>query len=207
LIGISLHDEVLGSDIVTSLHLNYEWRRIVSQALQAYFDRLFPFVSDSDIDIPRNNLQGLLNDLYTVDPGGTVAATLKEAWRTTTQALQNANVVHVLAFEAGDYDATNTDRLYVPHAGLQTVTFNARLFSNGASATAQVLIVLNNTTVIAHAVEILDSNETTLWVSLTAQVETDENAFFNVQTVSSLANRVEVGLVLPKLSLIAIEVP
>jgi hypothetical protein len=56
LIGISLHDEVLGSDIVTSLHLNYEWRRIVSQGLQAYFDRLFPFVSDSDIDIPRNNL-------------------------------------------------------------------------------------------------------------------------------------------------------
>jgi hypothetical protein len=134
-----------------------------------------------------------------------VAAIVKQASRSTVQAFQSANVVHSLAWENGDFDATNTSRVYVGGAGLQMVIFNGQLFSNGASATAQIWLYLNGTTILSRAFEILDANETTLLVSLTAQIETDADAYFEVQTVSTLLNRIDITLMPPRLSVVTID--
>jgi hypothetical protein len=61
------HDEALSGDILTTLNINFEWRRLISDALQSYADSIIRNLDDSLVDDFRNQFQALINDLYTVD--------------------------------------------------------------------------------------------------------------------------------------------
>lgn len=63
--------------MVTTLFINYEWRRLISDALQSYADSIIRNLDDSLTDDFRNKFQALLNDLYNEEivdsvPVGTV---------------------------------------------------------------------------------------------------------------------------------------
>ena len=61
------HDEALSGDILTTLNINFEWRRLISDALQSYADSIIRNLDDSLVDDFRNKFQALLSDLYTED--------------------------------------------------------------------------------------------------------------------------------------------
>lgn len=61
------HNASIAPDVVTSLFINYKWRRLISDALQSYADSIIRNLDDSLVDDYRNKFQVLLNDLYTVD--------------------------------------------------------------------------------------------------------------------------------------------
>jgi len=65
--GLSDHNAELSGDVVTMLFINYEWRRLISDALQSYADSLIRYLPDADIDDFRNKFQALLNDLYSAE--------------------------------------------------------------------------------------------------------------------------------------------
>jgi hypothetical protein len=125
-----VHNEILGSDIVTTLFLNYEWRRIVSEALQLYFDKQIRLIDDADIDEPRNQFQELINDLYTLE--SQVELEHVEVWRVSNQAIA-ANTDTAIIWTHGDFDGINPTRIYFPISGLATITVNiALLYTTGA---------------------------------------------------------------------------
>ena len=74
---------MLSGDIITSLFINYEWRRLLSDALQSYSDSLIARLDDSLVDDFRNQFQALLDDLYSEDvvPANAKSFTVE---RTTT---------------------------------------------------------------------------------------------------------------------------
>lgn len=51
----------------STLFINYHWRRLISDALQTYADILIRQLPDDEVDDFRNNFNGLLEDLYTVE--------------------------------------------------------------------------------------------------------------------------------------------
>jgi hypothetical protein len=201
-------DEIVSATTDTSgALLSEKDRQIILSALSEVDNReRWEKMSDEEWDVFHAWLGTAYENVLVDVPigGGDGVAIVKEASRTTVQAFQDANIVHSLAWENGDYDPTNTSRVYVGGAGLQTVIFNGELFANGASATNQIWLYLNGTTILSRAFQIMDSNETTLVVSLVAQAETDENAYFEVQTVSTLLNRVGITLKPPKITVVTI---
>lgn len=73
------HNAENAPDVVTTLFINFEWRRLISDALQSYADSIIRTLDDSLVDDFRNKFQALLNDLYTPDamdtiPVGTIIA-------------------------------------------------------------------------------------------------------------------------------------
>lgn len=63
--------------MVTTLNINFEWRRLISDALQSYADSIIRNLDDASVDDFRNKIQALLNDLYTAEimdntPVGTI---------------------------------------------------------------------------------------------------------------------------------------
>jgi len=58
------HNEALAGDVLTSLFINYEWRRLISDALQSHADTIIPNLDDSLVDDYRNKFQALIDDLY-----------------------------------------------------------------------------------------------------------------------------------------------
>jgi hypothetical protein len=64
---LSDHNANLAPDVVTSLYINYEWRRLISDALQSYADSIIRNLDDALVDDYRNKFQVLINDLYSVD--------------------------------------------------------------------------------------------------------------------------------------------
>lgn len=62
---LSDHDLQVAPDVVTTLSLNYEWRRLLSDALQSHADSIIRNLDDSLVDDYRNKFQATLNDLYT----------------------------------------------------------------------------------------------------------------------------------------------
>ena len=67
---LSDHDSEVAPDVVTTLFINYQWRRLISDALQSYADSIIRTLDDSAVDDFRNKFQALLDDLYTVDDMG-----------------------------------------------------------------------------------------------------------------------------------------
>lgn len=65
--GLSDHNAELPGDVVTSLFINFEWRRLISDALQSYADSIIFRLDDALVDDFRNKIQALLNDLYSVE--------------------------------------------------------------------------------------------------------------------------------------------
>jgi len=83
--GLPDHDEALSGDILTSLFINYQWRRLMSDALQSYADSLIASLDDSLVDDYRNKFQALLSDLYTEDNlDGTPVGAIIHSFRDTT---------------------------------------------------------------------------------------------------------------------------
>lgn len=70
------HNAVLSGDTLTTLTLNREWRKIISSAIEGYFN---PAWDDLTLD-NQDLLSALLEDLYT-------AETLGGAMKTTTKAI------------------------------------------------------------------------------------------------------------------------
>jgi hypothetical protein len=64
---LSDHNANLAPDVVTSLYVNYEWRRLISDALQSYADSIIYNLDDAAVDDFRNKVQVMVNDLYSVD--------------------------------------------------------------------------------------------------------------------------------------------
>lgn len=54
-------------DIRTTLNINFEWRRLISDAVQSYADSIIRNLDDALVDDYRNKFQALLNDLYTAE--------------------------------------------------------------------------------------------------------------------------------------------
>lgn len=71
------HDEQLTGDVLTTLVINFEWRRFISNALQSYADVILAQIDDALVDDFRNQFQALLDDFYSPDdmtPVGTIVA-------------------------------------------------------------------------------------------------------------------------------------
>ena len=62
--ALSDHYSEVAPDLVTTLYINYEWRRLISDALQSYADSIIRNLDDSLVDDYRNKFQVLLDDLY-----------------------------------------------------------------------------------------------------------------------------------------------
>lgn len=107
------HDFDSGSN--TTLIINYEWRRLISDALQSYADSIIRYLDDSLVDDFRNQFQGLLNDLYTAEtmdntPVGMVAwfpitiANIPDKWLLCDGSVQNdADYPELAAILAVDF--------------------------------------------------------------------------------------------------------
>ena len=96
--GLPGHDEELSGDILTTLIINFEWRRLISDALQSYADSIIRNLDDALVDDYRNKFQALINDLYT--PEGTVDTPLAvHVARTTNQAIA-ANIAENVSWNS-----------------------------------------------------------------------------------------------------------
>lgn len=62
--SLSDHNAENAPDVVTTLFINYEWRRLISDALQTYADSIIRTLDDSLVDDFRNKFQSVLDDLY-----------------------------------------------------------------------------------------------------------------------------------------------
>lgn len=113
--------------------LNYQWRRLVSEALQYYFDWRIARLPDAEIDDTRNQFADLIHDLYTREPQTVIDRV--EARRLANQSIA-ANTDTAIIFDAGDFDSINPTRLYFTVTGLAVISINFALsYANGAVPT------------------------------------------------------------------------
>lgn len=93
--------------------MNYEWRRIVSEGLQLYLDRVIKRLDGTDFDDVDNKFSSLLNDLYIVgsgDGGGGLSGIGCRVIKTTSTTVVNGGSVAVVF----DTELEDTDGFFVP---------------------------------------------------------------------------------------------
>lgn len=139
--SLPTHNEPIGSDTLTTLTLNYQWRRIVSEALQFYFDYRIEQLSDAEIDDTRNQFSVLIHDLYTAEIMSTVQ--VKQASRSTSQGVV-ANTDTAVLWTAGDYHGggASGDTILAPIDGVAIITAWIQ-FLTGSNSQFTAWIVVN----------------------------------------------------------------
>jgi hypothetical protein len=173
----------LGGDLVTTLFLNYEWRRIVSEALQQYFDNRIVQIPDADIDNVRNKFQKLLNDLYTPDIMATTTYQ-RTAIRNTNQTILASTQPNAIIWTLGSYDESNPTRVIAPQAGLAIVSANAWL-TVGTAGIFYLEIRKNGTTMATSGSQ---TTKIQTGIDINVQdnvVDTDYFEIFVVHTLNS----------------------
>lgn len=148
----------MGSDIVTTLFVNYEWRRIISDALQSYFDYKILSLADVDIDDVRNKFQALLNDLYTTESGTMTVVQLKAERITDINFTANLDVPVV--FNSGYFDATNNSRIYASATGKAIVTATVHIATLSTATIMYAFIRRDGTSILArNHIQVAASNQ------------------------------------------------
>jgi len=156
---LSGHDEILTDDIVTTLNLNYEWRRVVSDALQAYADSIIlpidanPTNDDSELDDYRNQWQDLIDDLYTLE--NVVDEPLAvHVSRNANQALA-ANVPEfvvwdnlIVSYPTVIWDDDELEILRVPSIGVGWWLISGVILFAAASSGARLVQIVHNETIV-----------------------------------------------------------
>lgn len=118
----------MGSDLVTTLFLNYKWRKIIAESLLFRYDYLINELGESDEDNASEQIQGLIDDLYTREPQ--LQTQYIQASRTSNQTIV-ANTPTALIWQAGDFDVANPTRLYFPITGNAIISVNFAFVGSG----------------------------------------------------------------------------
>jgi len=157
---LSDHNEVLSGDALTTLSLNYEWRRVISNALQRYADSIIlpydkdPTNDDDELDAYRNQWQALIDDLYTVDP------TMQEPCFITLNRDSNQTITGgtpdaidwndlVTGSDIVLWDGTPADSITIPvgEGGFYQISGTIWFPSSGSSHSRQVQLQVNGTNI------------------------------------------------------------
>jgi hypothetical protein len=172
----------LSGDQITTLFLNYEWRRIVSEALQQYFDKRILQIADADIDNTRNKFQELLNDLYTPDIMATTTYQ-RTAIRNTNQTILNSTQPNAIIWTLGSYDESNPTRVIVPQAGLAIVSANVLLTNAGAGSIFYLEIRKNGATMATSGSQLPTTQK---GININVQDDVVDTDYFEVFVVHSV---------------------
>lgn len=115
----------MGSDLVTTLFVNYQWRRIISEALQLYFDNRIYKLDDADIDDVRNKFQAVINDLYTVEsPELNLVQSGYGALLTGSNVTYSGAGTSAIEWNVGTFDVSNPSRIPLADTGYYTIMAN-----------------------------------------------------------------------------------
>jgi len=159
--GLSNHNEGLVGDTLTSLFINYEWRRLLSDALQSYADTIIARLDDSLVDDYRNKFQALLDDFYTADiPLPEIAVAIQ---RNTDQNI-TANTATAISWNELITQTANVlwvagtpTKFIIPVGGDGYYSISGAVWfpSTVAAQNKSVRVVVNNLTVYQSNITIL----------------------------------------------------
>lgn len=118
------HNAVLPADTLTSVSLNFKWRRIVVHLAETLLDRRIFDGSETEIDAAIQQVQALLSDMYTFEEigmpylGAFVARTTDIVATPTGLIASLENDFSFPLHDVGDFfDLAADDRLIVPVGG------------------------------------------------------------------------------------------
>lgn len=188
LVGIASHDANLAGDTVTSLFVNYQWRRIIAEGLQLYLDRAIYALDDPDFEDVHNKFQALLNDLYTPSSGTVTKFAVKV--RRTANLVLFAGVSTPITWSSEDYDyggfwdVGTPTQLVVPSgaSGLYSIMVNMTI--GLSAATARHILIKKNGNIEAKMVH---SAETYFGYVTTAQLELTVGDIVTIEAQSNVA--------------------
>lgn len=148
--------------MVTTLNINFKWRRIISDALQSYADNIIAHLPDADIDDFRNKFQALLDDFYTPD---SMTKAFSVDRTTSTGFLTAASLQTIPVSEAKDTDGLITingsGQIVIAEAGWYTVDVVMSVLNNVTAASVKLIILKN----ITQNLEVLFGNPEVFQVS------------------------------------------
>jgi len=162
--GLPPHNEVLSPDTMTTLFINHQWRRLISDSLQSYADSIILKLDDSLVDDYRNQFQALLDDLYTDDIVISPPASIT-MYRNSNQSIA-ANTPTAISWnetinaEGLTLWSSGTPTKFIIPAdggGFYTINGTVQFPATGASQVKSARIVLNGLTVWMGQINILNS--------------------------------------------------
>lgn len=192
------HDELLSGDDLTTLVLNFEWRRLVADALQSYLDRDANQLSDTEYDDAKERIYLLIHDLYTVE-ALSVPAHYQEAERTTTQAI-TANTQTPIQWSTG---GTPPLFSFVTIGATGTATVAVRLkMTSAVGAVKTMFLIKNGVEVVRHDRRVNTANE---WVDFAYVLSVASGDTLRVDVLCPQAMTVQIDDFTPKLSVVVVE--
>lgn len=192
------HDELLSGDDLTTLVLNFEWRRLIADALQSYLDRDANQLTDTEYDDAKERIYLLIHDIYTIENLG-VLAHYHEASRASTQAIA-ANTDTKIQFNVGATPPQDWN-VPVPAAGICTVTARVVLLSAVAGAkSARLLHNDNEIAMLAYGSTALSQVFT-----MSQVLEVESGDYFSLQVNCVTASNAQIAPFTPKISIVVVE--
>lgn len=153
------HDATVGSDPVTTLTINYEWRRFLAYAIHSFFDRANSVMDATQQDTFEPRFSNFFDDLFT-DASTPMTLIAAKVRRATAQSQTGAGVETTFSFTSEDYDYGDfwdigtPEKLIVPtgQSGLYQVTGNFELSHLGGGTNRWGALKVNNSTVVSRVI-------------------------------------------------------